>query len=428
MNKILATTGMFALAALALPQATRADQFGPDNAAITITWQAQPSQSPRSASPVVKDYYTARLDAWAKAHPTVKLDISYNPTDIAAGMTRLQEQAAAGRAPDMASIDSFFITRFYQYLQPLDAFYPADEVKDFVPFAAAGMHGPDGKLKAIWLNTDVRALHYRTDLVTTPPKTWDEMIALASDLSKKGYTGYLFPGGRGEASVMEHLPMFWAQGGELLDATGRPVFGEGANRTAMINVLNFLKRAVDSGASPNRVVNYAFEADMYPEILRGNVAMYLGGSWMTKQLHDVGDKMTWAVAPMVQRVAGNPVTAAGGWTLGVFTPDPAKQALIADLMNSMVAGRESMAAVTAAQGNLPTRISVAQGNSAYVQDPLVKSFLAMLAYGRIRPGSPIYPVISTELQVAISSVITGQMTAEAALDQAWTKVMQQYGK
>jgi multiple sugar transport system substrate-binding protein len=113
----------------------RADQFGPDNAAIAITWQAQPSQSPRSASPVVKDYYQAKLEAWAKAHPTVKLDISYNPTDIAAGMTRLQEQAAAGRAPDMASIDSFFITRFYPTLQPLDAWFPPDDIKDFVGLA-----------------------------------------------------------------------------------------------------------------------------------------------------------------------------------------------------------------------------------------------------------------------------------------------------
>ena len=428
MNIKLALAAAVTFTALAATSPVRADVYGADNAPVTITWQAQPSQSPRSASPVVKAYYNSRLKAWAAAHPQVKLDLSYNPTDIAAGMTRLQEEAAAGRAPDMASMDSFFITRFYQYLQPLDAYFSADDMKDFVAFASAGMHSPDGKLRAIWVNTDVRALHYRTDLVKSPPKTWDEMITMATALSKQGYTGYLYPGGRGEASVMEHLPMFWAQGGELLDASGKPVFGEGANRTAMLNVLNFLKRTVDSGASPSRVVNYGFEVDMYPEILRGKVAMYLGGSWMIKQLHDLGDKNNWAVAPIVQMQPGKLVTAAGGWTVGVFTPDAAKQKLIADLIANLVESRDAMAAATAAQGNLPTRVSVAQSSEPYFQDPLVKSFMGMLGYGRTRPGNPIYPVISTELQVAISNVITGQMTADAALDQAWTKVMAEYKK
>ena len=38
---------------------------------------------------------------------------------------------------------------------------------------------------------------------------------------------------------MEHLPMFWAQGGKLVDDKGAPVFGQGRNRDAMPNVLVF---------------------------------------------------------------------------------------------------------------------------------------------------------------------------------------------
>jgi multiple sugar transport system substrate-binding protein len=381
----------------------------------------QPSQSPKSSVPAVKDYYRSHIEAWVKAHPDVMLDVSYNSSDIAAGMTRLQEQAAAGRAPDVAMLDSFFLSRFYQYLQPLDRFYGADQVDDFVAFARAGMHGPDGRLKALWVSTDVRVLHYRKDLVASPPKTWDELIAVAADLSKRGLTGYLYPGGRGEASVMEHLPMFWAQGGELVDRDGKAVFGAGANRTAMLNVLAFLRRTIDSGSSPARVANYGFEADLYPELLRGNVAMFLGGSWMSKQMHDLGDKNVWSVAPIPLMSAGPPVTTSGGWTYALFTPDQHKQDLLIDLIDNLVASRDAMAAATTAQGNLPTRMSVAKLDSAYFTDPTVRDFLGMLAYGRARPGVSVYPTISTELQVAISSVITGQKTPEAALDQAWQK-------
>jgi multiple sugar transport system substrate-binding protein len=81
-----------------------------------------------------------------------------------------------------------------------------------------------------------------------------------------------------------------------------------------------------------------------------------------------------------------------------------------------------MAASTQAIGNLPTRMSVAQGDSAYVKDPTVHDFITLLRYARARPGAVIYPSISTELQVAMSDVITGQQTPDAALDQAWHKL------
>jgi multiple sugar transport system substrate-binding protein len=416
---VLATIGILVLA---LAGHSRADQYGADSAPIHITWQMQPTQSPRSSVPSVKQYFQSHIETWVKTHADVMLDVSFHSTDINASMTRLQEQAAAGRAPDFAMLDSFFLSRFYQFLQPLDQFYGPDQVDDFVAFARNGMRGPDGKLKALWVNTDVRVLYYRKDMVSDPPRTWDGLVAQAAQLSKQGLTGYLYPGGRGEGAVMEHLPMFWAQGGELVSADGKPVFGEGRNRDAMLNLLRFLKRTVDSGASPNRVVNYKFEADLYPEILRGNVAMFLGGNWMAKQLRDLGDRHDWGVAPIPLMSPGDPVTAAGGWTYALFTPDAKKQAVIVDLVNSLVASPMAMEAATEAIGNLPTRISVAQGGAAYVKDPTVHDFLGLLRYARARPGAAVYPSISTELQVAMSEVITGQLTAEAALDQAWHKL------
>jgi multiple sugar transport system substrate-binding protein len=408
--------------ALALSVNARADQYGSHSAPIHITWQMQPTQSPKSSVPAVKDYYQSHIEAWVKAHPDVMLDVTFNSTDINASMTRMQEQATSGRTPDFAMLDSFFLSRFYQFLQPLDRFYGPDQAADFVAFARNGMRGPDGKLKALWVNTDVRVLYYRKDLVTSPPKTWDELIAQAAELSKRGLTGYLYPGGRGEGAVMEHLPMFWAQGGELVDAAGKPVFGDGKNRTAMLNLFGFLKRTIDSGASPGRVVNYKFEADLYPEILRGNVAMFLGGNWMAKQLRELGDKNDWGVAPIPLMTPGDPVTAAGGWTYAVFTADAKKQDIIIDLINSLVASPAAMAASTAAIGNLPTRISVAQGDFVYIKDPTVHDFITLLRYARARPGSAVYPSISAELQVSMSDVITGQQTPEAALDQAWHKL------
>ena len=124
---LCAATGVLASA---FARGARADQFGADNAPIRITLQMQPTQSPKSSVPSVKEYYQTHMDAWAKAHPDVLLDVSFNSTDINASMTRMQEQASTGRAPDAAMIDSFFVNRFYQYLQPLDAYYGPDQVNE----------------------------------------------------------------------------------------------------------------------------------------------------------------------------------------------------------------------------------------------------------------------------------------------------------
>ena len=91
--------------ALALSVTARADQYGAENAPIHITWQMQPTQSPKSSVPSVKDYYQSHIEAWAKAHPDVMLDVTFNSTDINASMTRMQEQATSGRTPDFAMLE-----------------------------------------------------------------------------------------------------------------------------------------------------------------------------------------------------------------------------------------------------------------------------------------------------------------------------------
>jgi multiple sugar transport system substrate-binding protein len=395
-------------------------------ALIQITWLANTPQSPHATAGPIQQWYSSRVEAWARRHPDVKLEVEYLGTDINLGMTQLQEQVAAGRAPDVASIDSFFLPRFFDQLQPLDPY--VHDVDDFMPFVRAGMHGPDGKLKALWVNTDVRALFYRRDLVPTPPKTWDELLALAPGLRKNGVIPYVFPGGRGEASVMDHLPMLWTQGGRLINADGRPVFGEGTNREALIQILAFLRKAVVSGASPVRVVSFRFEADMYPDILRGNVAMFLGGSWIPKQLHDLGDKAEWSMTAIPMRGATGPSTVAGGWTYGVFTPDPVKQELIVDFINFIAAGPKGMIGAVSAQGNLPTRISVADGDAPYLQMAITKAAVEMLPAARARDTAAIYPTVSANLQVAIADVISGQESPEAAIDHAFHHVQRQMAK
>ncbi len=124
------------------------------------------------------------------------------------------------------------------HVQPLDPYWPAEERADFLPFTIDTLTDAQGHVYGLWHGTDCRVLYYRTDLVPEPPRTWDELLAIASRISReRGIAGYLYNAGRWEAAVFDHLPMFWAQGGELVDAAGEPVFGLPPHRERMVRVM-----------------------------------------------------------------------------------------------------------------------------------------------------------------------------------------------
>jgi multiple sugar transport system substrate-binding protein len=50
----------------------------------------------------------------------------------------------------------------------------------------------------------------------------------------------------------------------------------------------------------------------------------------------------------------------------------------------------------------------------------------MLEHGKARPGVPVYPTMSEEIQVAIGTVLTEEATPEEALDTAYKASLSAY--
>ena len=49
-------------------------------------------------------------------------------------------------------------------------------------------------------------------------------------------------------------------------------------------------------------------------------------------------------------------------------------------------------------------------------------------HGQARPGVPIYPEISNQIQIMMGEVLSGSKEPEAALDDAWERMMDAYNK
>jgi multiple sugar transport system substrate-binding protein len=227
------------------------DTIGYSNAKTKITWL--PQEGLDSPNKPVADYLAATTKAWAEKHPDVKIVVAAQGNQIQDAMAKMLVQAAAGNAPDIASVDSFILPSFWDVLQPVDDVLQAKKIPldSWFHFAQQLMK-PKDKTLAMWYDTDVRMFYYQKALMNKAPKDWDELLAVAKDMKAKGYVSFLYPAGRNETTTCDVLPWFWSQGGKLVDDSGAPVFFDGANKAAMLNVFNFMKLTVTSGISPDR--------------------------------------------------------------------------------------------------------------------------------------------------------------------------------
>ena len=219
--------------------------------------------------------------------------------------------------------------------------------------------------------------------------------------------------------------MFWAQGGELVDAAGDPIFGESPNRERMVRVMRFLRDTIETGASPRSVLANNDYQQLSSAAVAGDVAMFLGGKLAAARARDR------AVAGGVREVADCRHPAGGSRTardrhrrLGLGDVrarrgTPARRDRVPAIRR--VAGQRRRAS-SCPHGQLPVRRSIYRDFPFFREDPWYAKFGEMLVDGRARPAVPIYPAISEQLQLAVGAVVSGDKTPEAAVDDAWRTV------
>lgn len=398
------------------------NHIGSSDASTTLTHWLLPSGShTQEDNPELAKVYEKFFRTWAENHSDSAINLEYQ-TNLEQMKTKLLQTAAKGNAPELSQVDSFWVPSFTEHLQPVtDAIEDKD---DWYPFVKDVMV-KDGEWLSVWKNTDCRALYYRQDLIDkyndgNPPKTWDELIKVGKDIKdKEGMSGYMYNGGKWEATTFDNLAMFWAQGGDLVNDQGKPVLGDGKNKEALLKVFEFLKRTIDSGVTPKRVANINDYAMLRQAALNGETAMFLGGNWQISNIKQNVDSESewknWKVTKIPQIKPDISSTGTGGWTTGVFAKDEKKHKAATDFAG-MFAKKENMGEFCKAGGYLPTRKSVFEEVKFFSEDPYMQEYKKLLKNGRARPGVPIYLTISSEWQTAAGKVITGQATPKKAVE------------
>lgn len=178
---------------------------------------------------------------------------------------------AAAAECDLVSTHTKYAPSQLGLLAPLDELYPDVELADFVP-RTVELARVNGRLMGIPRNADARLLHFRTDLIDSPPATWDALLDLARRVNDPPTLhGFAFPGC--ESGLFgTFYELAETAGTELFPSNGAPDLDNEAGRWA----LGLLRTLFAEGLVPENVPAMHYDG-VHAAFAEGRVAMI--GDW-----------------------------------------------------------------------------------------------------------------------------------------------------
>ena len=430
MYRIMVTTALaMGIATGAMAQTAGLDHIGADaNAPKQMLFMPNTFYSNSSGNEGVAAAFQGAYEAFAAAHPDWYIELQgYSPND-GVEVQKLVEAGFFGDGPGCVYIDSFRVP-FYKnlgLLKDLSPYFSQEDKDDLFPFVRNLVSGPNGEIFAWWVNTDVRMLYRRTDIIPDAPETWDELKAAARVAKEMGMDGLVVTGARNEATTFDWLAHFWAQGGKLLDDQGKPIFGEGENRQKMINAFNLYGSMAAEGLISQSVVSFQNEyRDVEAAIINGTAAMSINGHWglanVIKGNPDLEGK--WAGSKIPGPEAGMHASGVGGWTLASMSDDEEQQQMCATLIKEV----HMDGVIQEYMKRIPTQKSMFDKVS-WGATPHFTMVKEVLEDGVARPGFAVYPTVSEAIYTLMADVISGRKTAEEATDEAFKAAMTAFNK
>src|SRR3954466_5798976 len=159
------------------------------------------------------------------------------PVGNSADATRelfVRRLAAGDKNMDIINMDTIYTPEFAEAggMKEMTGADKKDALDDVLPGPAQSVTWKN-KVYGIPTNTNVQLLWYRKDLVPNPPKTWDEMIAMAKKLPA-GEGDILEQGQKYEGYVVWFNNLVASAGGTMVNAEGEPTLNAAAVKGAQI--------------------------------------------------------------------------------------------------------------------------------------------------------------------------------------------------
>ncbi|MCI0485789.1 MAG: extracellular solute-binding protein [Blastocatellia bacterium] len=314
---------------------------------------------------------------------------------------------------DLVSTHTKYAPSQLHFLAPLNDLAGGAMLDDFVPLILE-LARVEGVLYGIPRNIDVRLLHYRADLMESPPATWDDLLETARKLnSPPACYGFLFPG-RESGLFGTFYELAEMAGASLFPENLVPDIENEGGRWA----LDLLRTFYVEGLVPKELPEWHY--DKIHECFRAGRAAMIGdwpgyySLYRDANLSEVHDRLGLSIYPTGP--TGKSLSYGGGHTFALTRRGADKPEALKVLLH-LTAFEQQL--LEARNGCVPVRRSVMRQMQAEA-DPANEARLAMLEQVITRhmlapPRFARYPKVEEVLWRTVQRVMIDQMKIDDGL-------------
>jgi multiple sugar transport system substrate-binding protein len=347
------------------------------------------------------------IDMWNQKHPSEKVTLKEQSTDANQQHDDLVQNFQAKNANyDLVSVDVVWTAEFAAkgWLQPLEGNLKVD-TSAFLPATVKSATYLD-KLYAGPVSSDGGLLYYRTDLLSTPPTTWDELIADCAKAKAANIGCYA-----GQFKQYEGLTVNFAEsvngaGGEIVKSDGKtPNLLTPEAKKGFQQLVDGFK----SGAIPQENLTFmeepsrqAFEAGKYLFMRNWPYAYSLATTDSTSVV-----KGKFGIAPLVTASSlGGHNAAISVYSKYKGTAHDFLQFLESQEIQKLFVQKASLAPVLSALYEDPDLIK---------SNPYLPTLKQSILHAVPRPVTPFYPAVTQAIQVNAFQALSGATDVDTAL-------------
>jgi multiple sugar transport system substrate-binding protein len=411
--------GMSTTAAGALLDACGSSSSGGSGKTTTIVWESENDTS-GTYSKIVDNYNKTNKDG-------IFVHWNNGPSSTDNLLTTYTTMLRArSHTIDVMNIDVTYPAEFGSnaWVVPIQDKWPASERANYLsgPVASCTYNG---QIWAAPFRTDIGLIYYRTDIISTPPNTWDELTSMAQANAAKAKYGYVWQGAQYEGLVCDFVEVLYGYGGAILDPNNPKsvTVNSSEGQAALSKMVSWV-----GGISPTAVTDYTEEPARSTWqngdsiFMRNWVYAYsLGNNPAQSKIAGKFD-----IHPMLyggSNTVGH--SCVGGWNLAInaFSPNPDASWKFVQYMLSSYAQNEG--AIGASWTT--TLKSVYTDASVLKAEPLFSKLSPVLQTAQPRPVSPRYPDVSAAIQLYVHQALLKQMSPTAALSTLQSKLQSLVG-
>ena len=314
--------------------------------------------------------------------------------------------APAGEGPDIIMLPHDRLGGFYAsgLLAPVDL---GDKVDEFNPFAIQAWTY-DGQLVGVPYNVENTALFYNTDMIETPPQTWDELIEMGAALVDSGDATYAIALA---GTTYDAFPLQTAFGGYIFGLNDDGTYNAndlGIDSEGMVAAGDFIQANVEAGYISNSTDNDTARA----QFAAGEIPFLMYGPWGLDTFRESGVPYAIASFPSATE-QGVPFSGVWGFAVNALGDNVL---LAQTFLTEVIATPETMEMLSVGSNRPSAWLSVEN------PDPDLAGFAQIAAVAEPMPAIPEMGDVWGSWGDAFTLIINGELTPADALANAATQI------